>query len=297
MELRQLRAFCTVARVLSFTRAAEILDYAQSSVTAQVQMLEEELGTRLFDRMGKKTALTRDGEKFLFYAEQILKLSSEAKEMVSGQAAPKGTITIGAPESLCVYRLPAVLQEYRRRCPEVEIIIKLNICADFPGWLKTNAVDMVFLMCRPMTLPGYICETLLPEPMVVAAGADHPLTARGYVEPGDLHGETLILTESGLGYRAVFEEMLARDGVRPGSVLEFGSVEAIKRCVISGLGITLLPRVTLESELAGGGLTDLNWKGPEFNIYTQLSHHKDKWITPALGTFLDLSREILGVSL
>jgi len=293
MELRQLKAFCTVARELSFTRAAEILDYTQSSVTTQIQSLEEKLETRLFERMGKKIALTGEGKRFLFYAEQIIKLSSEAKEMVSGSAYPKGTITIGAPESLCVYRLPDVLQEYRRRCPGVEIVIKINICADFPGWLKNNAVDVIFLICRPLSLPGYICDTLLPEPMVVAAGPDHPLAKKDHIHPPDLQGESMILTESGMGYRAVFEEILSKAGVRPGSILEFGSVEAIKRCVISGLGITVLPRVTLEAELADGQLVDLNWKGPDFNIVTQLTFHKDKWITPALKTFLDLSREML----
>ncbi|MFZ5644779.1 MAG: LysR family transcriptional regulator [Bacillota bacterium] len=292
MELRQLKTFCTIARELSFTRAAEILDYAQSSVTAQVQTLEEELETRLFERMGKKITLTGEGEKFLYYAEQILRLSTEAREMVSG-STPRGTITIGAPESLCVYRLPAVLQEYRRRCPGVEIIIKLNICADFPGWLKNNAVDVVFLMCRPVSLPGYTCETLLPEPMVVASGPDHPLTRKGCIEPRDLNGESLILTEPGLGYRAVLEEILTRECVRPGLVLEFGSVEAIKRCVTSGLGITFLPRATLESELDDGRLVDLGWKGPDFNIVSQIALHKDKWITPALSAFLDLSREKL----
>ncbi|MCL6478175.1 MAG: LysR family transcriptional regulator substrate-binding protein [Peptococcaceae bacterium] len=236
--------------------------------------------------------MTGEGEKFLFYAEQILKLSTEAREMVSG-SAPKGTVAIGAPESLCVYRLPAVLREYRRRCPRVEIILKLNICADFPGWLKNNAVDVVFLMCRPLSLPGYMCETLLPEPMAVASGPDHPLVRKGYIEPRDLNGESLILTEPGLGYRAVLEEILTKEGVRPGLILEFGSVEAIKRCVTSGLGITFLPRVTMESELNDGRLVDLGWQGPEFNIVTQIALHKDKWITPALGVFLDLSREKL----
>lgn len=91
----------------------------------------------------------------------------------------------------------------------------------------------------------------------------------------------------------MLEEILSREGVRPGLVLEFGSVEAIKRCVASGLGITFLPRVTLESELNDGRLADLGWKGPEFNIVTQIALHKDKWITPAPGAFPDLSREKL----
>jgi len=127
----------------------------------------------------------------------------------------------------------------------------------------------------------------------MASGPYHSLARKGHIEPHDLNGESLILTEPGPGYRVVLEEILNKEGVRPGLVLEFGSIEAIKRCVTSGLGITLLPRVTLESELNDGRLVDLGWKGPEFNIVTQIVLHKDKWITPALDAFLELSREKL----
>lgn len=293
MDLRQLKAFCTVAREKSFTRAAELLDYAQSSVTTQVQSLEDELGTRLFERLGRRITMTRDGEKLLAYAEQILKLASEARNAVSGSSIPGGTISIGAPESLCVYRLPAILQEYRRRCPGVEIIIRLGKCDELPVWLRNNTIDISLYLSCDTFFPDLVTETLIHEPMTVAAGTDHPLAARGRVEPRDINGEFLILTESGLGYRAVFERILDEAGVRPGSVLEFGSVEAIKKCVISGLGITLLPRVTLESDLSAGKLADLNWQGPDFNIVTQILYHRDKWISPALGTLMDLTREIL----
>src|SRR5690554_2116977 len=102
---------------MSFTRAAELMGYAQSSVTAQVRSLEDELGIKLFERLGRSITLTREGERLLLYAEKILKLAAEAKEAVSDSSSMKGTLSIGAVESLCVYRLPNLLQEYRKRCP------------------------------------------------------------------------------------------------------------------------------------------------------------------------------------
>ncbi|AGK99821.1 LysR family transcriptional regulator [Desulfoscipio gibsoniae] len=101
MEIRQLKAFVAVAKLYSFTRAAELLDYAQSSITAQVGSLEDELSTKLFERLGRQVVLTKDGEKLLPYAEQILKLTSEAKELVSSSAVPRGALSVGAVETLC----------------------------------------------------------------------------------------------------------------------------------------------------------------------------------------------------
>lgn len=91
----------------------------------------------------------------------------------------------------------------------------------------------------------------------------------------------------------VFEKILREAGVRPGPVLEFSSIEAIKKCVIQQLGITLLPRMAVESELSRGELTDLQWQGPDFDTNTQVVYHKDKWISSALSAFLKLTREML----
>lgn len=293
MELRQLKSFTTVARVGSFTKAAEMLDYAQSSVTTQVQSLEEELGTRLFERLGRKVALTREGEKLLSYADRILKLSSEAREMVSGSVIPRGTISIGAPESLCVYRLPRLLQNYREMYPAVDIVLKIGTCANFISWLRLNEIDVAVFLDSEMNIQDLIMKTLIDEPMVLLSGPGHHLIRKGKVGPQDMRGEYLILTEKGCSYRAVFEAMLHEEGVQPASILEFGSVEAIKKCVISGLGATLLPRVAVQEELAGGQLVDLRWSGQDFKMLTQISYHKDKWISPALRALLDLAEKLI----
>lgn len=296
MELRQLKTFSTVAKALSFTRAAELLDYAQSSVTAQIRSLEDELGTKLFERLGRRVTLTKEGEQLLLYADQILKLAREAKEVVSGSASPRGTLSIGAVESLCVFRLPTLLQEYRKSCPDVEIILKLGTCTDFHGWLRKNIIDVAFSLDRALAETDLKSQTLLSEPMVVVARTGHHLAEKDYINPADIEGECLILTESGCSYREVFENVLTETGVQPGSILEFGSVEAIKQCVISGLGVTLLPLVAVKKELLAGQLVNLNWSGPDLDISMQLVHHKDKWISPALRLLLDTAPKVFKCS-
>src|SRR5436305_2708758 len=110
MELRQLETFRMVAGQLSFTRAATALGYAQSSVTAQIQALESELGVALFDRLGRHVALTESGQRLLEYAERLLSLAEEARTALADGAEPTGTLTVGAPETALTYRLPRVLQ-------------------------------------------------------------------------------------------------------------------------------------------------------------------------------------------
>ena len=138
--------------------------------------------------------------------------------------------------------------------------------------------------------------------MTLISGTNHPLarktassgTGPAVCQPADIAGEVLIvIEENDCCYRTIFESQLAAAGAQPGSVLELGSVESTKKCVISGLGVTLLPRITVAQEIAAGQLTDLHWNGPDFDIYTQMIYHKDKWISPALTAMLGLSREML----
>jgi DNA-binding transcriptional LysR family regulator len=293
MEFRQLHAFCAVSNTSSFTRAAKLLGYAQSSITTQIQLLEQELNTKLFDRLGKTVILTTEGECFLSYAKQILHLSLTAKEAVAGSATPTGSIIIGAPESLCVLRLPILLQEYRKRCPHVKISLKTGTCSDFDYWLKTHSIDIAFFLQQEVAHPELITHTLFSEPMVLVAGADHPLIKKGTIHPTDLHGESLILSESGCSYRVVFENILSNAGVYPSSILEFSSVSAMKQCAISGLGITLLPRIAVTAEITTGQLVDLHWSGHDFGIVAQVAYHKDKWLSPALSAFYNVTTEIL----
>lgn len=292
MELRQLRSFCTVANTTSFTRAAEILGYAQSSITTQIQLLEQELGTKLFYRTGKHVTLTSDGECFLTYVRQILHLSAEAKEAISGLSIPKGSITIGAPESLCSTRLPVILKEYRRRNPQVKIALKTGVFEDFREWMKTHLIDVAFFLQQETSYSELITKTLNIQPMVVACGAGHALISKGTIAPADLRDETLIVAERSCGYSLTWENMLSKAGIYPETVLEFSSITAMKQFAICGLGITLLPRVAIAQELETGTLVDLHWAGEDFGIVTQIAYHKNKWLSPALTSFLALTNEL-----
>jgi DNA-binding transcriptional LysR family regulator len=295
MDTRQLNAFLAVVSARNFTKAAEMLDYAQSSITAQVGSLEGELGIKLFERLGRQVVLTREGERFREYAEKILKLYYEAKETLSESSNdPRVTLIIGAPETLTAVRLPSLIQQFHNHYPGVEIIVKKCRPKEITDFLKNNLIDVAIILGRKMYASDLISEILGFEPMVMVSGVGHPITGKIPLITTEIEGMTLVLCEEGCHYRVVLEKILRDAGVRPGSVLEISSIEAIKKCVAQQLGITLLPRMAVEEELNRGELKDLQWQGADFDMNTQIVYHKDKWISPVLSAFLNLSREMLG---
>ena len=293
MELRQLNTFITVAKLCNFTKAAAQLGYSQSSITSQIQILEKELETNLFERLGKSVSLTPAGEKFLVYAQQIDQLCHEAKQAVASDNVVRGTLTIGSAESLCVMRLPALFKEFHACYPEVEIILKMGYCFDFFPMLKDNKIDAAFLLDRKSQYEDFLTVIELPEPMAILANPNHPLIKKTEIFPEDLAGYPLVLTEKSCSYRTMFEKILDEAGVITNAVMETDSIQAIKQMTISGLGITMLPRIAVVEELKNGDLQELNWQGPGLQMITKCIYHKDKWISPALKAFLNMSRKLM----
>ncbi|MGM0881652.1 MAG: LysR family transcriptional regulator [Bacillota bacterium] len=292
MELKQLKAFCTVASELSFTRAAEVLTYAQSSVTAQIQSLEQRFGVPLFNRLGKRVVLTEAGQRLLFYAEKMLQLADEAQIIVPGNEEPSGVLRIGAPESLFTYRLPPVLREFRSRCPKVELHFHPGDCSGLRRDLAQGTLDAALLLVQPFQSDTLIVEQLFQERLFLIAEPNHPLAVTETVLPGNLAGEVILVTEAGCSYRELFEQTLRAAGVHPSTKLEFVSVEAIKQCVMTGMGIAILPEIAVKAEVGSGRMAALRWAGAELSVATLLARHKDKWISPALSVFLELAKQL-----
>jgi len=294
MELRQLTIFRAVAKMLNFTKAATSLNYVQSNVTAQIHALEEELGVPLFDRLGgKQVVLTDAGRQLLEYAERLLDLAEEAQATVSMGGEPQGTLKIGATPTLCIYRLPQLLRTFRARYPRVHLIFHPSPGSELRDLVRTGSIDVAFVFEEAGRSGGPGDEPLAREPVWVLAAPDHSLVGREGVRPSDLAKMDLLLTEAGCCYRGLFERILSRASVYPATTLEFSSIEAVKQCVMTGLGLTVLPAVAVSAELSQGRLLKLPWMGPDLTVVTHVVWHKDKWLSPALDAFLSLTREML----
>ncbi|MCB0154117.1 MAG: LysR family transcriptional regulator, partial [Anaerolineae bacterium] len=270
MELRQLTTFRMIAQTASFSRTASALSYAQSTVSAQIQALEEELGVSLFDRLGKTVVLTEAGQTLLGYAEKILNLVDEAQLAVSSGEELSGSLTISAAETLCAYRLPAVIREFRARYPQVEVTLRMNHGDALEQELREGMLDVAFIMAEPFQATNLLVRPLIPEPLLVLAPPNHPLATQPTVTFSDLQNESLILTENTCLYRRMFLRALRTAGVQPTTIMEFHSVEAIKQSVMVGLGLALLPLEAVKNEIAQGKLVPLNWAGRDFAVVTQM---------------------------
>lgn len=147
MDNKQLITFKIAAETLNFTKTASILNFAQSSVTAQIKALEEELEKPLFERLGKRLTLTEAGKEFTVYAEKIIQLNEEAKVAISSNKEPSGTLIIGAQESQCTYRLPIILKEFKDQYPNVKLIFKPAHSDELAReQLMKGTLDVAFIM-------------------------------------------------------------------------------------------------------------------------------------------------------
>ncbi|MDF2613168.1 MAG: transcriptional regulator [Clostridia bacterium] len=292
LDNKQLKTFLTIAKLQSFTLAAQSLNYAQSTVTTQIKLLERELGVRLFERLGHHITLTPDGKKLLPFAQQILKLSNDAKSSINNSGVPKGTLSIGVVESLCIMRLPKILKEYHLRYPDVEIALRFGSSSDFIRFLKENTIDIAFFLEKKISEDDLITEVEIAEEIVLLSSPEHPIAQKERILPEDLTCESFILTETGCSYRALFENMLNKYQIKPRSIIESGNVQLIKQLAVSGLGITLLPKIAVEEECFNKRLIRLNWEGPNFELVTQVLYHKNKWISASLKTFIELLHEM-----
>lgn len=293
MEIRQLKTFWTLASTRSFSRTAESLNYVPSTVTMQIKALEEELGVKLLDRLGKTVVLTDAGHQLLPYANKILNDIEEAKQISSQSGEMTGTIVIGSDEVICTYRLPALLRLFRERYPHVRLLFRPLSSHNLKQSLREGKADVVFMLDEPAESIDLHTERLQDEPFLMVVSPDHPLASRSALSIKDFHGEHILLSEKGCSYRLYFYRTLLKKGADSLTELEFNSAEAIKQCAMMGLGIALLPEMVIKGEVERGELIALPWDLSEVRFTTQLLWHQDKWISPSLRSFIEMAKLLL----
>ena len=285
MDFIYLHTFCEVAKWGNFTRAAEALGYAQSSVTTQIQKLEEQYGVVLFERAGRKMRPTQAGEVLLPYARQILALQAEAKTQLSEQQT--GTLTIGTIETLAAFYLPPILQAFRERYPKITLALHAGSEASIVRAVKEGECDLGLILNRLSADSELVSLPLRKETFAVIVRLDSPYSQLSEVTAQDLAHAHFILTEEGCTYRAFLLHTLRQAHIPHRIVCGFGSIEAIKQCVGCGLGIAFLPSVAVQKEVAQGILQAIPFVH-ESDLYTQVMYVQNKWQSQAFQCLLDL---------
>lgn len=297
MELRDLRTFATVARTLNFRRTSECLNTAQSTISARIAGLEEELGTRLFDRLGARVVLTEAGSRLLGYAQKMLDLEDEARTWVMDEAEVRGSLTVRVPESLCVHRMGGAIRSFREQFPLIKLSFITCTLDGLEKDLRLGVTDLAFVYMDAVKAADLQVECLGVEPLVLASAAGHSMARREKVTPEAFQGASLLLAKGDCSYRRMFEELLAEAGVETGVGMEFSSLAALGLCLSAGMGITILPEVAVRGGLRDGSLSVLSWQGEALETGILMIRHREKWLSPPLRAFMELARTGISASL
>ena len=266
MSDRRLKVFHTVARLLSFTKAAEEMHMTQPAVTFQVRQLEEYFNTRLFDRTHNKVSLTPAGERVSEFAERIFDLYAEMENTVRDLTGEiSGALTIGASTTIAEYMLPALLGEFKNRYPDINLRLKVSNSEGIVSMVEHNVIDLGVVE-SPVSNKNLIVEVCHDDQLVVIAAPDHELVKRGgKVRASDILRYPFISREEGSGTRDVITQYLMDEKVNPGDLdmsLELGSPESIKGAVEAGMGITIISRSIIGKELKLNTLAELQLDPP-----------------------------------
>ncbi|MBW4719045.1 LysR family transcriptional regulator [Saccharothrix obliqua] len=238
MDTRLLRTLLVLARTGSFTATAAQLHLVQSTVTSQVKALERHLGARLFDRLPSGARLTEAGRRAVEHAREVLAAEQRLRDAVRGSTAVEGDVRVGAPESVCAYRLPQRIANVALRWPGITVHLSPVGTRDAVAGVRSGALDLALVLEDALLAPGLAVDVVGVEPIELVAA------------PGVAVDERYFLLEEGCSYTDRF----VRELTATPTITRFGSIEAVRSCVVAGLGWTVLPRVAVAEQLDAGAL-------------------------------------------
>ena len=294
MADRRLQVFHTVARLLSFTKAADALHMTQPAVTFQVRQLEEYFNTRLFDRTHNRISLTVVGQKVYEYAEEIFERYADMENAVKQLTGDvSGTLVIGASTTIAEYMLPSLLGDFKSKYPDIKLSLQVGNTEHIVSMVEDNVIDLGVVEAPVLnkSLAVTLCHT---DPLVAILPKNHALARKKSITPAELFKDSAyICREEGSGTREVVQTYLEEQGVDSTKIdiaMELGSPEAIKGAVEGGMGISILSRTTLEKEMKLSSLAVIPLT-PTLERPFSFVHQKQKFRLQAMNELLSFACE------
>ncbi len=292
MELAQLDAFIAAADCGSFSRAADILNVAQPSLSNRIQALEREVGQILFERMGRGVKLTDSGRAFLPYAQRVLRTLQDGLTVLEGtRDGTAGRLMIGTAPAVGTYVLPRLLKIYCDNRAGVDVLVRTGHSDEVLQLVLDDDVQVGF--GRPISHPDVRTIVLYKDELVLVVSSEHRYAKRGSVKVDDLADESLILFDRDSGYHGMILSLFRDLGVVPHQQMQLDSIEATKKMVEANLGIALLPEVSVDREIKLGTLHKVHIEaaGPvERDIAVMYRRNKPQ--SGPMAGFLELLGEI-----
>lgn len=286
MEIKNLITFLRVAELNSFTKAAQALDYSQSTVSFQIKQLETELNCLLFERINHTLLLTSEGRELLEYAKHVCQLTDEFHQRRAGEEEIRGYVHIVVPDSVCEAMIIENYADFFQRYPGIRLRFSTADTQDMFRMLDQNEADVMLTLDSHVYQTNYIIAKEVPMATHFFAGANSPLAKRKKLSVHEVVQTPMILTEKGMGYRKVLDEKLAQLSIEVDPVLEIGRTDIITSVLEDGKAVSFLPDFVARDKLQEGALVQLDVRDFEANIWQQLIYHRNKWISKALDTFI-----------
>jgi len=291
MELKNIFTFIRAAEIGNFTKAAEELGYSQSTVTFQIKQLEQELGFKLFDRIGKSVSITPYGEEFISYANEFLRLAAKVDSLGKTSASQTGTLRLGVIESLFVWKIADMLPVFHKMMPNVNIEIKSATGAALYRMLRQNELDLIYILDNIIYQKDCVRACTFPVSVKFVAPLTHPLVNKKKISLSEIVQETLILAERDAIYRRELDNEAAKKGIEVIPTLEVDNLEVVLRLLKKWDGISFMPDYVVKESVENMDLKVLDVSYSNINLWSQVVYHKNKYITPQMETLIELVRK------
>lgn len=291
MDVRGLEVFLSVAKHLNYTRAGEEVNLSQPSVSVRIRQLEDELGVKLFEQLGKKVALTEAGQLLIPHARRVLTAIDDARQAIHElQGLERGSLRIGASTTPGMYLIPKTVAHFKERYPKIEIHLGIKDTRQIEAGVISNEFDFGFvgghLVGEEVAVVPWMTDQL-----VLVVAPKHPLARKKSVKANDLRREKFIFRESGSATRAAIISHLEKATLQVEPIMEMENPESVKKAVQSGLGIAFISRFAVETELKAKSLVAVRVNGLAINRELKIVYRKDKHLGRAAQTFIEMARK------
>ncbi len=292
MEIRNLISFVHVAEMNSFTKAAEMLGYSQSTISFQIKQLETELGCLLFERINHTVTLTDKGEELLKYANNINALTDEFMEKINSPKELRGSIHFVSPDSVCEDMLLHNYGSFRRKYPKINLKFTNADTQVMFEMIDSNEADAIITLDNHVYKKDYVIAMEKHIDMHFVANVNSPFAGKKKLSIKDIADQPFILTEKGMGYRKFFDKELAKKSIDITPVLEIGRTDIITKLLEENEDcVSYLPDFAAEEKVKGGSLVYLDVCDMKTDIWKQLIYHKNKWLSKSMKAFLEYIKE------
>lgn len=292
MDLKYLQTFKTIVEEGGFTKAAEKLNYTQSTITFQVGQLEQELSVKLFERMGRRMQLTKAGEQLYPYVTDVLTSVAKLRCFENDLSEYKGILRVGVGETLLCYKLSPVLKRFHDLAPNTRLFLQSMNCYDIRNELLDGTLDLgVFYENVGGFGDNLAVASFGSYPMTLVASPDIKEEYPDFITPKQNIPLPLIINEPTCVFRQIFEQYLQRKSIVLDHTIELWSIPTIKNLVKSSDGISYLPTFAVEEDVKRGELAEIKTELTDARISAACGYNRKKWISPAMELFTRLIKD------